>query len=150
MVENELIIRQVLRIYRNAIVAFIRAKLLAQLGSQATTELGRLFAKVDPNTGKTQWEGMRLNAERARAAPEVAALLIRDPKSNLDVVRIYQWHRDSNEGDWKRRGIIALDRSEQVRELIGALQSFAHNLAEAQLTKLQQKTAKRARAVLEK
>jgi hypothetical protein len=80
----------------------------------------------------------------------VAALLIKDPKTNLEFVRIYQWSRSSSEGEWKRRGVITLDRAEQVRTLISSLQSFAHAVADAQLSKLQRKTAKRAQAVLEK
>jgi hypothetical protein len=86
---------------------------------------------------------------RQTARSWVAVLLIADPKTNLESVRIYQWQRTTNEGEWKRRGVITLDRAEQVREIIGALQNFAHTVAKAQLTKLQEKTTRRAKAVLE-
>src|SRR5262245_5293404 len=78
----------------------------------------------------------------------IAALLIKDPKSNLESVRIYHWNRTSNEGEWKRRGVVTLDKAEQVRDLVGALQSFAHIVAQAQLSKLQQKITKRAQTAL--
>ena len=74
----------------------------------------------------------------------VAALLIKDPKSGSESIRIYQWHRTTNEGDWKRRGIITLDKSDQVRDLSSALLRFAHTVANAQLVKLQNKTGSRA------
>lgn len=79
----------------------------------------------------------------------VAALLIKDPRTGLESVRVYQWSRLNNDGEWKRRGVITLDRAEQVRNLSNALQTFAHTVAQAQLTKLQQKQTKRANDVLE-
>jgi hypothetical protein len=75
--ENEVILRQVLRIYRNAVVAFLRARLTAGF-ADPSAELAALFGKTNPNTGMTQWQTMRANALAARAAPEVSTTVADD------------------------------------------------------------------------
>lgn len=68
--DNEVYLRGVLRIYRNAIVEFVRSRMNATLGDQAIAELSKLFGKEE--NGKTRWENLKLNAARARATPEVS------------------------------------------------------------------------------
>jgi len=74
-VDNEIALRQALRIYRNAVVAFIRSRLNQHIGANAASQLAALFGKVDPNTGKTEWQRMRENASWARATPEVSTVV---------------------------------------------------------------------------
>lgn len=70
--DNEIVLRRVLRLFRNGMVELIRSKLDEAFGADAESNLSSLYQKVDGRTGKTQWQTMRDNAEFARAAIEVS------------------------------------------------------------------------------
>jgi hypothetical protein len=71
VLENEVLLRRIFRVYRNALVEKIRVRMIARFGDEAGNEIGKLFAKKDDN-GVTRWELLKKNAELARASPEVA------------------------------------------------------------------------------
>lgn len=76
MNDNEVLLKRVLRVFRNTIVQHTRERLNGKYAADAETKLAALFAKKDPSSGMTQWERMRLNAERARASLEVSTIVI--------------------------------------------------------------------------
>lgn len=69
----------------------------------------------------------------------VAALLIEDPKSGKLVIRIYEWKRRGVEAEWKRHGVIALDKFQQIRDLVGSLESMSHRVLESQAGQLKER-----------
>lgn len=76
--DNEVNLKRVLRVFRNAIVDHVRSRLRAAFGSNAEGQLATLYGKKEPGSSVTQWERMKINAERARATPEVSTVVSDD------------------------------------------------------------------------
>ncbi len=87
-IDDELRLRQVLRIYRNACVGEIRQRLRKCFGDEAEDKLAAPFGKTDEETGKTQWAQLKENAVAARAAPEVSTT-VEDEFEVLGVAQLY-------------------------------------------------------------
>ena len=68
---NEGILRLAFRIYRNAVVQLVRARLTTAYPSDAAARIQQLFAAKLPS-GETQWDRLKANALRSRAVPEVS------------------------------------------------------------------------------
>lgn len=78
MSDNEVNLKRVLRLFRNGIVQHIRERLRAKFGGSAESQLSTLFGKREQGSELTQWERMKLNADRARASPEVSTVVVDD------------------------------------------------------------------------
>lgn len=76
--DNEVNLKRVLRVFRNAIVDHIRDRLRVAFNEQAEDKLGTLYGKKDPDSGLTQWQRMKVNADRARATPEISTSVVDD------------------------------------------------------------------------
>ena len=72
----------------------------------------------------------------------VAALLISDPRTGFELVRIYEWKRFRKDSEWKRRAVITLEKTDQIRELISALEGYSHRVADSQVERLQERLKK--------
>jgi hypothetical protein len=75
MGDNEVFLKRILRVFRNGMVAHIRASMRHAFGEAAEVELASIFGKRD-GSEETQWERMIANAERARAFPEVSTQVL--------------------------------------------------------------------------
>ena len=78
MSDNEVNLKRVLRLFRNGMVEHIRQGLRAKFGGVAESELSTLFGKKEVGSDTTQWERMKINADRARASPEVSTVVVDD------------------------------------------------------------------------
>lgn len=76
--DNEVNLKRVLRVFRNAIVDHIRARLRVAFGTDAEARLATLYGKKELGSSVTQWERMKINADRARATPEVSTMVTDD------------------------------------------------------------------------
>lgn len=74
--DNEVYLKRALRVFRNAIVGHLRDGLTAAFGEDTEAKLSGLFGKKEPETEVTQWQRMKINAERARASPEVSSAVV--------------------------------------------------------------------------
>ncbi|PTT19666.1 hypothetical protein DBR12_11730 [Acidovorax sp. HMWF029] len=77
-IDNEVNLKRVLRVFRNAIVGRIRERLRARFGATAEAEVAALFGKKEAGSDVTQWQRMKINADRARASPEVSTAVTDD------------------------------------------------------------------------
>lgn len=77
-IDNEVSLKRVLRVFRNAIVERARERLCAKFGAEAESKLATLFGKKEPGSDVTQWQRMKVNADRARASPEVSTVVTDD------------------------------------------------------------------------
>ena len=75
MNDNEVLLKRVLRVFRNAVVQLARERLTATYAAGADAQLAALFGKKEPGSETTQWDRMKLNAERARASVEVSTIV---------------------------------------------------------------------------
>ena len=76
MNDNEVLLKRVLRVFRNAIIQLARERLTGKYAAGAEAQLGALFGKKEPGSETTQWDRMKLNAERARASLEVSTIVV--------------------------------------------------------------------------
>lgn len=76
--DNEIYLKRVLRVFRNAIVGHIRTRLRDAFGKDAEARLATLYGKKESGSSMTQWERMKFNADRARATPEVSTMVADD------------------------------------------------------------------------
>lgn len=76
MNDNEVLLKRVLRVFRNAIVQLARERLNGKYATGAEAQLATLFGKKEPGSETTQWDRMKLNAERARASLEVSTIVV--------------------------------------------------------------------------
>ena len=72
----------------------------------------------------------------------VAVLLIADPRTEQPMVRVYEWKKNQA-GDWKRNGVITLNKAGEIRETLSSLEQYANVVAEAQAKKLSKKLGRR-------
>lgn len=77
-IDNEVNLKRVLRVFRNAIVERTRERMRATFGATAEAEVAVLFGKKEPGSDVTQWQRMKINADRARASPEVSTVVTDD------------------------------------------------------------------------
>jgi len=77
-IDNEVNLKRVLRVFRNALVARTRERMRAQFGATAEAEVAVLFGKKEAGSDVTQWQRMKINADRARASPEVSTAVTDD------------------------------------------------------------------------
>lgn len=76
--DNEVSLKRVLRVYRNAVVDHVRTRMRSAFGANAEAQLATLYGKKEPGGDVTQWARMKINAERARATPEVSTVVTDD------------------------------------------------------------------------
>jgi len=55
------------RTYRNAVVELIRSRVSAKYGAAGIEQIRKLFAKTNPETGKTYWETVEAAARERRS-----------------------------------------------------------------------------------
>ncbi len=65
----------------------------------------------------------------------VAILILEDPRNSSIFVRIYEWKKDKN-GAWKRRGVVTLNKAEEIKKSIEMMEKSFHKIAEFKSKKI--------------